>query len=224
MTRNKRIRSSSAPTSFSRFGARPEPEWELALTGDLSEKQAELIGRLVELPRRSKGTMYIDSCGGSVYVGLAITSLIRLRGLDVTAVVVGECSSAALLPFAACPRRFVTPHSTLLFHPMRWATDEDVRLEEATEWARHFKLLETDLDSLLEKLFGRSEHQIRDWTRPGRFVSGTELVDAGLAQLLDLFAGDWWEQTQGVTNSPAEPPSQFDDNNATPPKSPKSTT
>jgi ATP-dependent Clp protease protease subunit len=196
MSRNKNIRNTSAPAVFSRFGSRPEPAWELSVTGDLSEKQADLVGRLVELPRGSKGTIYFDSCGGSVYVGLALTSLIRLRGLKATAVVVGECSSAALLPFAACQRRFVTSHSTLLFHPMRWATDEDVRLEEATEWARHFKLLETDLDDLLEKLFGKSERQVRDWTRPGRFVSGTELVDAGLAELIDLFSGDWWEQTQ----------------------------
>jgi ATP-dependent Clp protease protease subunit len=204
MSRNKNIRNTSAPAVFSRFGSRPEPAWELSVTGDLSEKQADLVGRLVELPRGSKGTIYFDSCGGSVYVGLALTSLIRLRGLKATAVVVGECSSAALLPFAACQRRFVTSHSTLLFHPMRWATDEDVRLEEATEWARHFKLLETDLDDLLEKLFGKSERQVRDWTRPGRFVSGTELVDAGLAELIDLFSGDWWEQTQAHKQTAGE--------------------
>ena len=81
---------------------------------------------------------------------------------------------------------------------MRWATDEDVRLEEATQWARHFKLLESDLDNLLEKLFGCSEKQIREWTRPGRFVSGTELAEAGLAQLISLFSGDWWEQVQDL--------------------------
>ena len=204
MSRNKSIRNTPSPAAFSRFGIRPEPEWELSLTGDLSEKQADLVGRLVELPRRSKGTIYFDSCGGSVYVGLALTSLIRLRGLDATAIVVGECSSAALLPFAACHRRYVTSHSTLLFHPMRWATDEDIRLEEATEWARHFKLLETDLDDLLEKLFGKSEQQVRDWTRPGRFVSGTELVDAGLAELINLFSGDWWEQTQAYKQAAGE--------------------
>jgi hypothetical protein len=32
------------------------------------------------------------------------------------------------------------------------------------------------------------------WTRPGRFVSGQELVDAGLAKLVDLFSGDVWSQ------------------------------
>ena len=179
-----------------RFGVRHDADWEVAFFGDLTEKQPEMLNRLVELPRRSRGTIYFDSAGGSVYVGLATAALIRLRGLRVTGVVAGECSSAALLPFAACQRRLVTAHSTMLFHPMRWHTEEDVRLEEATEWARHFHVLEKDLDKLLLRLFGSSEDRIVAWTRPGRFVSGQELVEAGLAEMVDLFSGDVWMQTK----------------------------
>ena len=57
------------------------------------------------------------------------------------------------MPFAACSRRFVTMQSTLLFHPIRWQSEENVRLEEASEWARHFKQLESELDQLLAKMF-----------------------------------------------------------------------
>lgn len=168
--------------------------WEIAINGDLTDKQNELITSLVEVPRRSRGIVWFDSGGGSVYVGLALCSIIRLRGLRVTGVVAGECSSAAILPFAACERRFVTPQSTLLFHPMRWQSAEDVRLEEATEWARHFKNLEHDLDKLLARLFDIPESKIAGWTNPGRFISGQEFVDAGLAQLIDMFSGDLWSQ------------------------------
>ena len=170
-------------------------DWEIAINGDLTDKQHELIASLVEVPRRSRGIVWFDSGGGSVYVGLALCSIIRLRGLRVTGVVAGECSSAAILPFAACERRFVTPHSTLLFHPMRWQSAEDVRLEEATEWARHFKNLEGDLDNLLARLFDFPEDRIAEWTNPGRFISGPELVDAGLAKTVDMFSGDLWSQT-----------------------------
>src|SRR5690606_32749544 len=97
----------------------------------------------------SRGTIYFDSCGGNVYVGLSLAALIRLRGLDPIAVVGGECSSAALLPFAACRRRYVLPESTLLFHPMRSQSEPDIALEEASEWARHFEHLEHDIDDLL---------------------------------------------------------------------------
>jgi ATP-dependent protease ClpP protease subunit len=175
----------------------PAGQWELAIYGDLTDKQSDLIGRLVEVPPKSRGTIFFDSCGGSAYVGLALASLIRLRGLDATAVVVSECSSATLMPLAACTRRYVTPHSTLLFHPIRWQSDEDVRMEEAAEWARHFQLLEKDLDQLLARLFDLPLEKLNEWNRPGRFVSGQEFVDAGLAKMIDLFSGDVWSQMQG---------------------------
>lgn len=171
-----------------------QQDWELFLTGDLSEQQAELVTKLVEVPRRSRGTLFIDSSGGSVFTGLAIATMIRLRGLDPIAVVAGECSSSAIMPFAACRRRYVTPHSTLLFHPMRWQSEEEVRLEEAAEWARYFKILEEDVDSLLSRMFPCELALLEKWTRPGRFVRGSEIVEAGLAQMVDLFQGDLWSQ------------------------------
>ena len=164
--------------------------WELVISGDLSDRQSELLSRLVELPLRSKGVIYFDSAGGSVYAGLALATLIRLRELNATGVVVGECSSAALMPFAACQKRFVTSVSTLLFHPMRWQSEEDVRLEEATEWARHFKELEGDLDELLVNLFPVDAEVLHKWTCPGRFVTGREMAAAKLAVLFDPFTED----------------------------------
>jgi hypothetical protein len=65
-------------------------DWELAIHGDLTDKESDLVSRMLEVPRRSHGTIFFDSCGGSAYVGLALASLIRLRGLKADAVVVGE--------------------------------------------------------------------------------------------------------------------------------------
>ncbi|MEZ6042682.1 MAG: ATP-dependent Clp protease proteolytic subunit [Planctomycetaceae bacterium] len=172
--------------------------WEFTLCGELSDKQGELINSLTDVPRGSRGILYFDSCGGSVYAGLAVATLIRLRRLQVTGVVIGECSSAALLSFSACKRRFVTHQSTLLFHPMRWQSEEDVKLEEATEWARHFKLLENSLDDVLVRMFGILREKLHLWTRPGRFVTGPELAEAGLATLIDAFEDeDCWKQLTG---------------------------
>lgn len=172
--------------------------WEVAITGDLGDRQADLVTRLIEVPLRSRGVIYFDSGGGSVYAGLALATVIRTRELNATGVVLGECSSAALMPFAACCRRFVTPLSTLLFHPMRWQSEEEVRLEEATEWARHFRQLEGDLDGLLVRLFGGSPELLQTWTRPGRFVTGTELAEHKLAELFDPFALEKpWQTIRG---------------------------
>lgn len=169
----------------------------MTIAGDLFEQQTELLEKLVELPRRSAGLIYIDSCGGNAYVGLALASIIRLRGLKAAAVVTGECSSAALMPLAACRERYVTPHASLLFHPIRWQSDDQLKLEEAVEWARHFRWMESDQDQLLARLFNCSVELITEWSRPGRFLSGKELADAGLAHLLDLFdSHDLWQQIE----------------------------
>ena len=182
------------PGAWSLSAAAKDSEWEVGIFGDLTDKQTELFQQLLDVPRNSRGTIFFDSGGGSIYCGLALATMIKLRGLRPIGVVAGECSSATILPFAACERRFVTPHSTLLFHPIRWQSDEEVRLEEAAEWTRHFKLLETDIDGLLVRMLGIDADKLQTWTRPGRFVSGTEFVDEGLAEMIDLFAGDVWSQ------------------------------
>jgi ATP-dependent protease ClpP protease subunit len=112
-------------------------------------------------------------------------NLILLRELQATGIITGECSSAAVWPFAACRRRIVTPYSNLLFHPIKWQSEENVPLHEATEWARHFGHLEAQMDQLLARLLPLNETRLHEWMRPGRYVSGTEFAEAGLAELAD---------------------------------------
>ena len=159
---------------------------ELAVIGDLTDNEADLTEKLLAVEPGGECTMYIDSPGGSPYTALSLMSIIKLRDMRITAVVTGECSSAMLWPFAACQKRLVTPHSVLLFHPMKWQSEEHVGLAEAAEWARHFGHLETEMDELLADLFGASANQIGEWIHPGRYVSGRELAGAGLAELIDL--------------------------------------
>jgi ATP-dependent Clp protease protease subunit len=181
----------------SREPSEPRDGWELLLVGDLSEKQNELTETLLDVAAGSRGTIYFDSNGGSAYVGITLAGLIRLRNLDVTAVVLGECSSASLLPFSACRKRYVLGCSTLYFHPVHWSSEEDVTLEEAAEWARHFKVLETDLDKILSKMFPIDYDELTRWTRPaGRFFTGAEFAETGLAKLIDLFDGDLASQIE----------------------------
>jgi ATP-dependent Clp protease protease subunit len=159
---------------------------EIAVVGDLTDHESELSDRLLSVPRGGSCILYIDSPGGSPYCAMSLMMMITMRGLDVTGVVTGECSSAALWPFAACRRRIVTPFSVLLFHPMKWQSEEHVGLDEAAEWARHFGSLEQSMDSLLAKLLGISEEDMAAWIRPGRYVSGPELAEAGLAEMYDM--------------------------------------
>jgi ATP-dependent Clp protease protease subunit len=159
---------------------------ELAIVGDLTDNESDLTDRLLGVEPGGECTIYFDSPGGSPYCGMSLVTLLRVRDIRATAVVTGECSSAALWPFAACSRRLVTPFSVFLFHPMKWQSEEHIGIREAAEWSRHFAELERDMDVLLCDLFGRAADQIMEWSRGHRYVTGREMVAAGLAELIEL--------------------------------------
>ncbi len=159
---------------------------EIAISGDLSEHENDIYEKLLSVPPGGECTLYFNSPGGSAYAALSLASLIVLRGMNATGVVLAECSSAAIWPFAACRRRIVTAHSVLLFHPLKWESGEHVAIDEAAEWARHFAFLEQDMDQVLARLFGVLSEKIAAWMKPGRYVSGHDLASAGLAELVDL--------------------------------------
>lgn len=167
-----------------------ENEWngpvEIAVVGDLTDCEADLTDRLLGVEPGAECTIYFDSPGGSPYCAMSLMTLIKIRGLRATGIVTGECSSATLWPFAACRRRIVTPFSVLLFHPMRWQSEENVGLAEAAEWARHFGKLEGDMDQLLAEMFHAPPELMEKWITPGRYVSGREMAAAGLAELVEF--------------------------------------
>jgi ATP-dependent Clp protease protease subunit len=159
---------------------------EIAVVGDLTDNEADLTDRLLGVEPGGECTIYFDSPGGSPYCAMSLVTLIRIRDIRATAVVTGECSSATLWPFAACRRRLVTPYSVFLFHPMKWQSEEHIGMREAAEWSRHFADLEREMDLLLASLFGRQAELINNWIATHRYVSGREMAEAGLAELIAL--------------------------------------
>jgi ATP-dependent Clp protease protease subunit len=163
---------------------------EIAICGDLSEHESDVYEKLLAVHPGGECILYFNSPGGSAYAALSLASLMVLRGMMATGVVIGECSSAAIWPLAACRRRIVTPHSVLLFHPLKWESGEHVDIDEAAEWARHFAYLEQDMDGVLARLLGISTEKLAVWMKPGRYVSGHEMAQAGLAELVELAPRD----------------------------------
>ncbi len=159
---------------------------EIPVLGEVDDWEGEVVKALLEVPPGGECVFYIDSMGGNVFGALAALTLLRHRRLDATAIVLGECSSAALLLFAACRRRLVTRYSTLLFHRMHWQSEKRIRSREAALWAKHFEQMEKDIDDLQARLFGGAEEQVRAWTEAGQYVTGPEMVAAGLAELLEV--------------------------------------
>ena len=148
--------------------------------------ESDVIKQLLDTKPRRECIFYIDSLGGSVYGALAVTTLMRQRQLACTGIVLGECSSASLLIFAACQKRLVTRYSTLLFHRMRWQSDKRVGAHEAARWSRHFEAMEAEIDELQGRLFAAANGQVREWTEKGEYVNGVALAEAGLAELFEI--------------------------------------
>jgi ATP-dependent protease ClpP protease subunit len=165
---------------------RRKPPREIPLIGEVDAWEGEAIKELLEVPEGGECVLYLDSAGGSVYGALAVVALLRLRRIKATVYVLSECSSAALLIFAYCHKRYVNPTSTFLFHRMRWQSEKRVVAEEAHHWARHFEVLEGDLDDLQLRLFGAAAEKVRQWTREGNYITGREIAQAGLAELFEI--------------------------------------
>ena len=161
-----------------------KPVPEIPVVGEVDDWEEDVLKSLLEVPAGGECLFYIDSAGGSVYGALAVLTLLRFRKVEATAMVLGECSSAALLLFAGCRRRLVTRFSTLLFHKMRWQSEKRVGSDEAFQWAKHFEDMEKQMDDLQIQLFGGAEEQVREWTRKGCYVTGAEVVAAGLAEMI----------------------------------------
>jgi len=159
---------------------------EIALVGDLTDNEADLTDKLLGVPPGGECTIWFDSPGGNPYCAMALATIMKLRGVRATGIVGGECSSAALWPFATCVRRLVTPFSVFLFHPMKWQSEEHIGITEAAEWSRHFVEIEGEMDRMLCDLFGRSHDLIALWIKTHRYVSGREMVEAGLAEMVAL--------------------------------------
>ncbi|MDB4650471.1 ATP-dependent Clp protease proteolytic subunit [Pirellulaceae bacterium] len=183
---SKKIDDNDEPNSESANENEPESPAEIAIVGDLSECEKEVSQSLLDVPVGGECTLFFNCPGGSAYSAVSLLSIISSRKLNATGIVTGECSSAALWPFAACQRRLVSAFSFCLFHPMKWQSEESVQLIEATEWTRHFTQLELKMDELLAKFFGMPIAQLKEWSHPGRYISGTEMIESGLAEPFEL--------------------------------------
>ena len=163
-----------------------KPANEIAVIGEVDDWEAEVVKSLLEVPAQGQCVFYIDSAGGSVFGALAVLTLIRQRDINATAIVLGECSSAALLLFAGCRRRLVTRYSTFLFHRMRWQSEKRIGSFEAAHWSSHFAGMEKDIDELQARLFGSAEEHVRTWTANSQYITGKQIVAAGLAEMLEV--------------------------------------
>ncbi len=158
----------------------------VTLLDDVEKCEKEVIESLLALPDRKPVNLVINSGGGSVYASFGIATTIRMKALQATAIVLADCSSSALLVFASCSQRYVAPHASFLFHPMRWSSEDQSRLSGAKSWSSEFERVTAESEEWLAQRLPMHKRTLRKWIREERYVPAHELVEMGLADYLDL--------------------------------------
>jgi ATP-dependent Clp protease protease subunit len=158
----------------------------LLLLEDVEKCEREIIAGLLALPDGGHATIVINSGGGSVYAGLGIGTVIRHKRLHCHAIVLADCSSSALLVFAACETREIAPHASFLFHPMQWSSDDRSRVNGAKSWSEEFTRVCASSEEWMSELLPIPMTTLRRWVNQERYVKAHELIDRGIASPLAL--------------------------------------
>ncbi|OUO32260.1 head maturation protease, ClpP-related [Olsenella sp. An293] len=156
-----------------------EPDGRPAVTSEALNRELD------KLRGAERVTVRLNSCGGDLYTGLAIHSVLRSLDAEVTVRVEGIAASAASVIACAGDRVVVTPGSILMVHEgalglMGYYTGADLRA------------LVADMDAGVRAMLGvyaaktgRPEDELREMVEAETWMVGQEIVDAGFADVLE---------------------------------------
>lgn len=156
-----------------------EPDGRPAVTSEALNRELD------KLRGAERVTVRLNSCGGDLYTGLAIHSVLRSLDAEVTVRVEGIAASAASVIACAGDRVVVTPGSILMVHEgalglLGYYTGADLRA------------LVADMDAGVRAMLGvyaaktgRPEDELREMVEAETWMVGQEIVDAGFADVLE---------------------------------------
>ncbi len=151
------------------------------LTGRLDELQANsVVSALMTLDAIGDEAveLRLDSGEGTLGAALTVMDVVRLMGVPVRAVCVGQATGPSVGVLAACHHRLVLPHTRLgLFEPALEVSGTALQLEHAV--ADHVGRWNSLLARLAEAT-GQPVDRIRQDAARGRFLTAVEAVDYGL--------------------------------------------
>jgi ATP-dependent Clp protease protease subunit len=104
---------------------------------------------------------------------------VRVLGVELTAVAVGEVSGAAIGVLAAAPRRLAYPHARFALTEPK-ATEIHGTAGEVDAFAREHLRQRDALVEVLAEATGRQPEAISDDLRHGRFLTAEQAVGYGL--------------------------------------------
>lgn len=161
-----------------------EPDGRPAVTSEAVNRELD------KLRGAERVTVRLNSCGGDLYTGLAIHSVLKSLGADVTVRIEGIAASAASVIACAGDRVVATTGSIFMVHEgalglLGYYTGHDLRA------------LIADMDAGVRAMIGvyaektgRPEDELREMVEAETWMVGQEIVDAGFADELDSADGE----------------------------------
>ena len=144
---------------------------------------AQLLFLQAEDPKKDID-LYINSPGGSVTAGLAIYDTIQTVSCDVKTFCIGQCASmgAVLLTSGTPGKRFALPHSRIMIH-QPWGGAEGTAADIEIQ-SKEILRLRSMLNNILARHTGQNLKKIERDTNRDFFMSASEAVEYGLADLI----------------------------------------
>ena len=157
-------------------------ERHLLVCGEINADRATGIVEALESLKDSDEPIYISLCspGGEAQPSLWVAEYIRNLPNWVIGIAGGDCSSAALLIFAACDERWAFPGTGFYSHPGIWEVPISNKLQAhaAVTQVAH---LETSCDVIQRPAFPKmSKKQYSVWATEDHFFTVPEAVSYGL--------------------------------------------
>lgn len=161
-----------------------EPDGRPAVTSEAINRELD------KLRGAERVTVRLNSCGGDLYTGLAIHSVLKSLAADVTVRIEGIAASAASVIACAGDRVVATPGSIFMVHEgalglLGYYTGHDLRA------------LIADMDAGVRAMLGvyaektgRPEDELREMVEAETWMVGQEIVDAGFADELESADGE----------------------------------
>lgn len=137
----------------------------------------DFIRDLQAIPADAAVRLEVNSDGGSVIDGIAISNALRARG-GVTAVVLGAACSAATLVLMGCERIEMPANTYLMVHDVAgavWGSSEALR-----DYADVMDKMTQTIVNMYMSRSGQSEDVVRAWLEKDTWLNASEAKDLGL--------------------------------------------
>ena len=156
---------------------RAQAALELCLYDEINTWSVRGIVERLQMNPGAEVTLRINSPGGDVQEGFALSSALRTHQGRKVAVVEGVCASAATFPLCACDEVRMHPESFLMVHaPWGGATGN---AEEIEEYAAVLRQMESLMVSMYQRKTGADETTVRSWMEKDTWLTPQQALEAG---------------------------------------------